>query len=243
MKTLSLDQRTKAIFFLLFTTSASFSKSLVLTLIYFIIILSVILFSNINWKNTFPFLVWFIVIALINIFSLFIFPNRDITIVSPCSLLEMSILSVLRLAVLTLSSIWLCLCFDHKKWDLVFHGLWFPDKLVLIAGLIPRYLSVLVHDFNSTKEAQQARGLEIERKNFFQYVSIVCSLLIPTFARAWSEVEDKINSIDMRGLSFSSKRSWCNTLQFRSIDYFAFSLMVAAFLASIFFNATLSLKC
>jgi energy-coupling factor transporter transmembrane protein EcfT len=155
----------------------------------------------------------------------------------------MSILSALRLAVLTLSSIWLCLCFDHRKWDLVFHGLCFPDKVALIAGLIPRYLSVLIQDFVSTKEAQQARGLEIERKNFFQYVSIVSSLLIPTFARAWSEVEDKINSIDMRGLSFSNKRTWCNTLQFRYIDYFVFSFMLPAFVVSIFLNATLSFKC
>jgi energy-coupling factor transporter transmembrane protein EcfT len=243
MKTPSLDQRTKAIFFLLFTTAASLSKSLELTVIYFIIILAVVLFSDIDWKKTYPFWGWYICIAAINIFSLSIYSNREISIGSPCSLLETSILSALRLGALFLSSIWLCLCFDHRRWDLVFHGLWFPDKVALIASLIPRYVSVLIHDFNSTKEAQQARGLETERKSFFLYLLILSSLLIPTFARAWSEVEDKINSIDMRGLSLSSKRSWCNTLQLKYIDYFAFSLMFPAFVASAYFNTTLSLKC
>ena len=95
-----------------------------------------------------------------------------------------------------------------------------PDKIAYTITLTMRYIPTLIKDFHSTRDAQMARGLELERPgaNFLNRLRKVAPLLIPVIVRNIAESGDVVNSMELRAFGTRKRRTWLRELHFRRRD-------------------------
>lgn len=95
-----------------------------------------------------------------------------------------------------------------------------PDKIAYTITLIMRYIPTLIKDYCSTRDAQMARGLELERHgaNFLTRLRKVAPLLIPVLIQNIAESEDVINSMEQRAFGTRKRRTWLRELHFKRRD-------------------------
>lgn len=242
---LQIDPRAKLWFFMCFTFAIITVRDVSAILAIFAIIGVVLLFEKIPWKEIRSWWVWVALLAGINILpQLWAYFSRHDAVSVQC--LFMAVIFVtLRFGAQTLGAIWLIYAFDHSRWSLVFHKLGFSDKLAIMANLIPIYIPTYVADMEATKEAQEARGLDYDKKtcNPFRKIVMTVPLLIPTFVSAIRDIGDKENSIELRGLGAVKRRTWLYSLgPLLPTD---FVVVVVSFImsAAVFLHSSASTTC
>lgn len=110
---------------------------------------------------------------------------------------------------------------DPRVYGVTFRGLGFPDRFAYAMELAFRYVPTIARDFNTTFDAQRARGYEIERVDggLVKQLMRVAPLLIPVTMNAILTGEDVVNAMDLRCFG-QHKRTWLTKLTFRWRDYF-----------------------
>lgn len=135
------------------------------------------------------------------------------------------------LRVLSIAMLFMILPFttDPREYGVTFRGLGLPDKLAFTIDLAFRFIPTLARDFQTTLDAQRARGYELERLNggFIAQARRVAPLIVPVTMNSILTGEDVANAMDLRCFGLRP-RTWTQFLQYQWFDYalIGFSVLV-----------------
>lgn len=209
----TLDGRAQVVVYLCLTTSV-----LVVSDWRFLVALSAIpatiaLFARLTWRETRGAWIWLLVLT-----SIFAVPNLLFG-----KGFDYTMRNALKLLATFLATIVVVRTIDPRTYGVIWRGFGAPDKLAFVMNLMMRYVPTLIHDFEATKDAQRARGLELEslKGGFITRVRRLAPLLIPVFARSVAESTDVEQAMDMRAFGSAKRRTWLRELHFHARDIVA----------------------
>jgi energy-coupling factor transport system permease protein len=126
------------------------------------------------------------------------------------------------LRILPISAVFIVIPFsmDPRLYGVTFRGLGLPDKVAYTMELAFRYVPTLARDFNTTMDAQKARGYELERMggSLFQQLARIAPLLVPVTMNSILTGEDVTNAMDLRCFG-TQPRTWLIKLVYQRFDY------------------------
>jgi energy-coupling factor transport system permease protein len=145
------------------------------------------------------------------------------------------------LRIVPISAVFIIIPFsmDPRLYGVTFKGLGLPDSLAYTMELAFRYVPTLARDFNTTLDAQKARGYEIERVNggLIQQLTRIAPLIVPVTMNSILTGEDVTNAMDLRCFG-THPRTWLIKLTYTNWDrlliVFSFVLLIASFILAIF---------
>lgn len=108
---------------------------------------------------------------------------------------------------------------DPGQVGVAFRGLGIPDKFAYAINLSFRFLPTILRDFDTTMEAQRARGFELDklRGGVFGKVVRITPLILPVVLGSILGAEDIINAMELRCFGVG-KRSWLTELHMKRSD-------------------------
>ncbi len=124
--------------------------------------------------------------------------------------------------VLSISALVIAIPFtmDPRAYGATFRSMGLGDRVAFALDLAFRFVPTLVRDFNTTMDAQRARGYEVEKVKggLFTQIRRLAPLLIPVTMNAILSGEDITNAMDLRAFGLR-KRSLVLELNYRWWDY------------------------
>lgn len=155
--------------------------------------------------------------------------------ITPVSVQRGALLAVRLLALALILFLWLYTT-DQANMVRGFLALKVPYEWGLTLALALRYLPIFAGLFEQVREAQQARGLDLEQRSFFQRLSAYRPVLVAMIIAALRNSEHLGWALEARALGASDvRRTVYRPLHLARIDWlmlgiFAASLVVAVFL-------------
>ncbi len=117
-------------------------------------------------------------------------------------------------------------------YGVTFRGLGLPDKVAYGMDLTMRFIPSFGRDFMLTRDAQRARGYELEKitGGLFATVRKLAPLIVPVTIHAIVSSEDIIDAMDLRAFGVGP-RTWLEELIYRKRDrlLIAFGIFLIAF--------------
>ncbi|MFA5836217.1 MAG: energy-coupling factor transporter transmembrane component T [Bellilinea sp.] len=117
-------------------------------------------------------------------------------------------------------------------YGVTFRGLGLPDKVAYGMDLTMRFIPSFGRDFMLTRDAQRARGYELEKitGGLFATVRKLAPLIVPVTIHAIVSSEDIIDAMDLRAFGVGP-RTWLEQLIYRKRDriLIAFGIFLIAF--------------
>jgi energy-coupling factor transport system permease protein len=131
---------------------------------------------------------------------------------------------------------------DPRLYGVTFRRLGLSDKLSYSMELAFRYVPTLGRDFNSTLDAQRARGYELERVQggIIKQIIRVAPLIVPITMNSILTGEDVVNAMDLRCFG-QRPRTWLSELKYRPRDYVLIIFTVIMFLTSLILTSVFHL--
>ncbi len=117
-------------------------------------------------------------------------------------------------------------------YGVTFHGLGLGDKFAVATDLAFRLVPTVAADFQTTLDAQKARGYELERKGagLFQQIRNLAPLVVPVTIGTILSGEDIIDAMDLRAFGARPKRTWVVQLHYGLPDFLLIAAGLLAFL-------------
>lgn len=128
---------------------------------------------------------------------------------------------------------------NPAHYGVAFQRLGLPDKIAYAMDLTMRFVPTFGRDFQLTRDAQRARGYELEKLEggLFAQVRKLAPLMVPVTIHAIAGSEDIIDAMDLRAFGVG-KRTWLIELKYRKRDYFLMAfggaLLLSSLMASLF---------
>jgi energy-coupling factor transport system permease protein len=254
-----LDPRTRWIFSIAFLFSVTMFWDLRFLLFYFILAFGWYFSARITWKESRRgwMLVSFLLLTMIIINTIitgggaggvvppggnvvwpdgFTFPitNWEIHFGLTYERLWFAICQLLRIS--GISAVFLIIPFsmDPRVYGVTFRRLGFPDNFAYSMELAFRYVPTLARDFNTTFDAQRARGYEIERinTNLVKQILQVAPLIVPVAMNSILMGEDVTDAMNLRCFG-QYPRTWITQLKYNSLDYFVIGFSILMLFGSL----------
>lgn len=110
-----------------------------------------------------------------------------------------------------------------------------PYKVCTTLSLTLRYFPDIIRDYDNISLAQQARGIELSKKEKFtkRFVMTV-KMVIPLIFSTLDRVEVIANAMTLRGYAKSNKRSWYSYRALKKEDYITIVLSLCVLLLSLY---------
>lgn len=109
-----------------------------------------------------------------------------------------------------------------------------PYKYAFAITSTIRFIPVFTSDLNSIMEAQTARGVEFDTRNFFKKASLIVPLCVPLLISSVKKIETAAMAVELRGFNLRTKDSSSKVSRFALADYllllFGIGLIVLAVL-------------
>ncbi len=127
---------------------------------------------------------------------------------------------------------------NPAHYGIIFRGLGLPDKVAYGMDLTMRFIPSFGRDFMLTRDAQRARGYEIEKLSggLFAQVRKLAPLIVPVTIHAIVSSEDIIDAMDLRAFGVGP-RTWLEQLHYRTRD----RLLIVSGIILLLTSITLSL--
>lgn len=149
-----------------------------------------------------------------------------------------AICQVLRIG--GISAVFLVIPFtmDPRLYGVTFRGLGLPDRFAYSMELAFRYVPTLAREFETTVDAQRARGYEVERLQggIIRQILNVAPLIVPITMNSILMGEDVANAMDLRCFG-QRRRTWLYQLMFHWQDYALVTLGVLMLVGGIVVSA------
>lgn len=110
-----------------------------------------------------------------------------------------------------------------------------PYKVCTTLSLTLRYFPDIIRDYDNISLAQQARGIELSKKEKFtkRFVMTV-KMVIPLIFSTLDRVEVIANAMTLRGYGKSNKRTWYSYRALKKEDYITVILSLGVLLLSLY---------
>lgn len=97
-----------------------------------------------------------------------------------------------------------------------------------------RYIPDIQRDYRNISLAQQARGIDISRKEkFLRRVRNAASIILPLIMQSLARIEVISNAMELRGFGKHKKRSWYSARPFAPRDFVALGFVAVVLVASL----------
>ncbi len=104
-------------------------------------------------------------------------------------------------------------------------------------ALALRYIPDIQREFHEISQAQQARGIEMSRKqNLYRRLKSSAAILIPLILTSMDRIEVISNAMELRGFGKHKKRTWYMGRPFAALDFAAIGLCVVLLVTSLALN-------
>ena len=104
-------------------------------------------------------------------------------------------------------------------------------------ALALRYIPDIQQEYHEISQAQQARGIEMSKKeSLFRRLKAASAILIPLILSSVDRIETISNAMELRGFGKHKRRSWYMARPFRPADFVAMGLCALLLAAAIFLN-------
>jgi len=106
-----------------------------------------------------------------------------------------------------------------------------PYKYAFALTTAMRYIPIFSVEMAGIIEAQMARGIEFDTKNFFKKIKLFLPLCAPLLISSVRKIEGGAMSAELRGFNFRTRASGWKTYPFRAADFAALlfcGLLIAA---------------
>ena len=106
-----------------------------------------------------------------------------------------------------------------------------PYSVAYSVALALRYIPDIQQEYHDISRAQQARGIEMSRKeNLIKRLKAAADILIPLILSSMDRIETVSNAMELRGFGKNRKRTWYTARKFRTADIavIAFCLLLVA---------------
>ncbi|MGC9347363.1 MAG: energy-coupling factor transporter transmembrane component T family protein [Anaerolineae bacterium] len=117
---------------------------------------------------------------------------------------------------------------NPRHYGVTFRSMGLPDRFAFSMDLAFRFVPTLARDFETTLDAQKARGYEIEKLEggVIAQIRKMAPLVVPVTMSAILSGEDITNAMDLRCFGVR-QRTWVHKLKYKTRDY---TLIVASVL-------------
>ncbi len=96
-----------------------------------------------------------------------------------------------------------------------------PYKIAYAVSIALRYIPDIQRDFRNIAQSQQARGIDLSKKEkLFKRVKNTASIIIPLILSSLDRIEVITNAMELRGFGKNRKRTWYSGKSFKRADYF-----------------------
>lgn len=107
-------------------------------------------------------------------------------------------------------------------------------KVSYSVAIALRYIPDIQRDYHNIALAQQARGIDISRKEkFFRRIKNAAAIILPLIMQSLSRVEIISNAMELRGFGKNKKRTWYAARPFQARDYAALAFVAAVLILSL----------
>ena len=250
-----LDARNKILLMILcmvgiFFQFTMWSTSLILSGLYFLLLILLMIISRVNILSLFKSLsgMWFFIIFLMAIY-IFI-PNNNYyldpafrigSLVVKWDAFCQSGYIILRLILMI--SLTMVLTSTTKPMDMTYAFEWymlplkplrFPThEIAMTLSIALRFIPTILNETERIMKAQASRGVDFNHGGLFKRFGAVIALIIPLFVSALERSEELANAMIVRGYDPRAKRTRYRLLRFSWRDIIAFVLVVALFVGVI----------
>ncbi|MBP3041185.1 energy-coupling factor transporter transmembrane protein EcfT [Bacillaceae bacterium Marseille-Q3522] len=106
-------------------------------------------------------------------------------------------------------------------------------RISYAVALAFRYIPDIQRDFHNISLAQQARGMDMSRKEkLAKRIKNTLSIVIPLIFSSLDKIEIISNAMELRGFGKKKKRTWYSAKPFQTGDYLTIASFIALFLMS-----------
>lgn len=110
-----------------------------------------------------------------------------------------------------------------------------PYKVCTTLSLTLRYFPDIIRDYDNISLAQQARGIELSKKEkFTKRFVLTVKMVIPLIFSTLDRVEVIANAMTLRGYAKSNKRSWYSYRALKKEDYITIVLSFLVLILSLY---------
>ena len=104
-------------------------------------------------------------------------------------------------------------------------------------ALALRYIPDVQREFHEISQAQQARGIEMSKKQrLSKRLKAAGAILIPLILSSMDRIEVISNAMELRGFGKNKKRSWYMARPFRAADFVSMALCALLLAAALYLN-------
>lgn len=97
-----------------------------------------------------------------------------------------------------------------------------------------RYIPDIQRDFRDISRAQQARGIDLSRKEkLFKRIKNASAIVLPLIFSSLERIETISNVMELRGFGKDNKRTWYAARPFQTQDYVALTFVAAVLIVSL----------
>ena len=112
-----------------------------------------------------------------------------------------------------------------------------PYSIAYSVSIALRYIPDIQKEYHDISQAQQARGIEMSRKeNIFKRLKSAGAILIPLILSSMDRIEVISNAMELRGFGKNRKRSWYMAQRFSKADIGAIIFCVFLVAAAVGLN-------
>ena len=251
-----LDARNKILLMILFMVGIFFqfhlwSTSLLLSGVYFVVLIIIMLISRVNFFSLFKSLsgMWLFIIILMAIY-IFI-PNTNYYLPTAFNIGSLEVKwdafcqsGYIILRLILMISLTMILTSTTKPMDMTYAFEWYmtPLKVVrfpaheiaMTLSIALRFIPTLLDETERIMKAQASRGVDFNRGGLFKRFGAVIALIIPLFVSALERSEELANAMIVRGYDPRAKRTRYRKLRFTWRDIVAFLFIGGVFAGIIF---------
>ena len=246
-----LDARNKILLMILFMVGIFFqfhlwSTSLLLSGVYFVVLIIIMLISRVNFFSLFKSLsgMWLFIIILMAIY-IFI-PNTNYYLPTAFNIGSLEVKwdafcqsGYIILRLILMISLTMILTSTTKPMDMTYAFEWYmtPLKVVrfpaheiaMTLSIALRFIPTLLDETERIMKAQASRGVDFNHGGLFKRFGAVIALIIPLFVSALERSEELANAMIVRGYNPRAKRTRYRLLRFSWRDLLAFLFIGGVF--------------
>ena len=240
-----LTGTTKLAFFLLFTFASMITYNTYVLLVLLAVSLAAFKLSRIKVREV----RFMLVFLLLNNFFIFLFdPDQGTTLYGTRTVLchlfwrydltaeqlfymcniSLKYFVALPVAILFISAT------DPSEFAASLNSIGISYKVGYSVAIALRYIPDIQRDYHSISQAQQARGVELGKKEpFFKRLKNSVNILLPLILTSLNRIDTISNAMELRGFGKKSKRTWYTQRPFVRRDFIALGLGAALLLLSL----------
>ena len=258
-----LDARNKIFLMILFMVGIFFqfnmwSTSLILSGIYFLVLIILMIVSKVNFFQLFKSLgaMWMFIIILMLIYIFIPNSNYHLGVAFTVGSLQVRWdafcqTGYIILRLILMISLTMVLTSTTKPMDMTYAFEWYmaPLKVVrfpaheiaMTLSIALRFIPTLLDETERIMKAQASRGVDFNHGGLFKRFGAVIALIIPLFVSALERSEELANAMIVRGYDPRAKRTRYRLLRFSWRDIIAF-LFIGGIFAGIIFLFVIDTK-